>query len=326
MQQRQLGRSGLQVSPLGMGCWAIGGIWQFLDIQAGWGAVDDAESIRTIQHAVDSGITFFDTAANYGTGHSERILGQALAGRRNEVILATKFGFVVDEAAKIVSRHATTQAVIANLRSECESSLRRLNTDRIDLFQLHVWDYSLEQAVEVREGLEELVREGKIRFYGWSTDSVDAARVFAAGKHCVAIQHDLNVVLDAPEMLAFCEQQNLASLNRTPLARGALTGKYSSDTVFAANDVRTDPWAQDHILRPAFEQLDALREILTSGGRTLAQGALAWIWARSEQTIPIPGMRTPAQVDDNAGAMAFGPLTAAQMRQIDELLARPVVA
>jgi aryl-alcohol dehydrogenase-like predicted oxidoreductase len=191
---------------------------------------------------------------------------------------------------------------------------------------LHVWDYPLEHAAAVREELEELVREGKIRYYGWSTDSVDAARVFAEGEHCVAIQHDLNVVLDAPEMLAFCEQQQLASLNRTPLARGALTGKYTKDTVFAADDVRTDPWAQDHILQPAFEQLDALREVLTSGGRTLAQGALAWNWARSGQTVPIPGMRTPAQVDDNAGAMAFGPLNADQMRQIDELLGRAVAS
>ncbi len=325
MQQRALGRSELQISPLGMGCWAIGGIFRFLDIQAGWGEVDDAESIRTIRHAVDSGITFFDTAANYGTGHSERILGQALAGRRDEVVIATKFGFVVDEAARQVRHYDQPEEVLTTLRAECEHSLRRLGTDRIDLYQLHVWDYPLDLAVAVREGLEELVREGKIRYYGWSTDSVEAASVFAQGEHCVAIQHDLNVVLDAPELLALCEQHNLASLNRTPLARGALTGKYTSDTVFAANDVRTDPWARENILTPAFERLDALREVLTSGGRTLAQGALAWNWARSSRTIPIPGMRTPAQVDDNAGAMAFGPLSADQLRQIDELLERSAV-
>jgi aryl-alcohol dehydrogenase-like predicted oxidoreductase len=326
MNHRRLGRSGLEVSPLGMGCWAIGGVWQFLDIQAGWGEVDDAESIRAVQHALDSGINFFDTAANYGTGHSERILGKALAGRRDKAVIATKFGFVVDEAGKIVRRHATPEDVIANVRAECEASLRRLGIETIDLYQLHVWDYPLEPAVRLREVLEDLVREGKIRYYGWSTDSVEAAYVFAEGEHCVAIQHDLNVVLDAPEMLALCQQRDLASVNRTPLARGALTGKYSKDTVFAANDVRTDVWAREHILLPAFEHLDALREILTSGGRTLAQGALGWIWARSPVTVPIPGIRTLAQVDDNAGAMAFGPLSADQMRQIDELLERPVVA
>jgi aryl-alcohol dehydrogenase-like predicted oxidoreductase len=309
-----------------MGCWAIGGVFQYNNIQAGWGEVDDSESLRTIQQARESGVTFFDTAAAYGAGHSERILGRAVAGWRHEAIIATKFGFSVDEAAKYVGYYPTPNQVIANVRAECENSLRNLGTDYIDLYQLHVNDYPLDLAVTLRETLEDLVREGKIRYYGWSTDSVEAARVFAEGEHCIAIQHDLNVVLDAPEMIALCEQMNLASINRTPLARGALTGKYSRDTVFAANDVRTDPWARDNILSPAFEHLDDLRDILTSGGRTLAQGALAWIWARSSSTVPIPGIRTTAQLHENAGALKFGPLTNEQMRQISELLGRPVAA
>jgi aryl-alcohol dehydrogenase-like predicted oxidoreductase len=309
-----------------MGCWAIGGVFQYNNIQAGWGEVDDSESLRTIQQARESGITFFDTAAAYGAGHSERILGRAVAGWRHEAIIATKFGFSVDEAAKYVGYYPTPDQVIANVRAECENSLRNLGTDYIDLYQLHVNDYPLDLAVTLRETLEDLVREGKIRYYGWSTDSVEAARVFAEGEHCIAIQHDLNVVLDAPEMIALCEQMNLASINRTPLARGALTGKYTRDTVFAANDVRTDPWARDNILLPAFEHLNDLRDILTSGGRTLAQGALAWIWARSTSTVPIPGIRTTAQLHENAGALKFGPLTNEQMRQISDLLGRPVAA
>jgi aryl-alcohol dehydrogenase-like predicted oxidoreductase len=332
MEKRILGRSGIEVSPLGMGCWAIGGpwkmggVWGAEDLQAGWGEVDDRESIQAVQHALDSGINFFDTAANYGTGHSERILGQALGSRRDEAVIATKFGYNVDEAGKRVTRYATPEEVLASLRPACEASLRRLGTDRIDLYQLHVGDYALEHAPVLRDALEELVREGKIRAYGWSTDNVEAARVFAEGEHCVAIQHDLNVVLDAPAMLALCERERLASVNRTPLARGALTGKYSKDTVFAANDVRAEARASNRILEPAFEHLDALRDILTSGGRTLAQGALAWVWARSPVTVPIPGIRTVAQVDDNAGALKFGPLTAEQMREIDALLQRSVVA
>jgi aryl-alcohol dehydrogenase-like predicted oxidoreductase len=326
LDKRRLGRSGIEVAPLGMGCWAIGGVFQYNNIQAGWGEVDDSESLRTIQQARESGITFFDTAAAYGAGHSERILGRAVAGWRHEAIIATKFGFSVDEAAKYVGYYPTPDQVIANVRAECENSLRNLGTDYIDLYQLHANDYPLDLAVTLRETLEDLVREGKIRYYGWSTDSVEAARVFAEGEHCIAIQHDLNVVLDAPEMIALCEQMNLASINRTPLARGALTGKYTRDTVFAANDVRTDPWARDNILSPAFEHLDDLRDILTSGGRTLAQGALAWIWARSSSTVPIPGIRTTAQLHENAGALKFGPLTNEQMRQISELLGRPVAA
>ena len=318
--QRTLGRSNLQVSAMGLGCWAIGGPWRWLEGQGGWGDIDDNESIRAIHTALDLGINLFDTAANYGTGHSERILGRALAGKRDQAIIATKFGFHVNEAEKQVTFRKDDH--LLHVRDECESSLRRLNTDVIDLYQLHVWDYPIEKVPAMVELLESLVSEGKIRYYGWSTDSVEGARVFAGGKHCVAIQHDLNVILDAPEMLALCEELNLASVNRSALARGALSGKYTKDTVFPQNDVRTDSWSYDHFFAPTLSQLDALRDILTSNGRTLVQGALAWIWARSEKTIPIPGFKTVAQVEENARAMELGPLTTEQMQEIDTLLGR----
>lgn len=321
-QFRKLGRSGIEVSPLGMGCWAIGGLWKWLDGQGGWGEVDDTESIRAVHAALDAGVNFFDTAANYGTGHSERILGQALAGRRSQAVIATKFGFKVNEVEKQVRFHDHPDDVLKTVRTDCEASLRRLGTDYIDLYQLHVWDYPLEPAAELRETLEALVAEGKIRAYGWSTDSVEAAAVFAQGAHCTAIQHDLNVVLDAPAMLALCDQHNLASVNRSPLARGALSGKYTKETVFPENDVRRDEWSRNHFFAPTLEKLESLREILTSGGRTLSQGALAWIWARSPKTVPIPGIRTVAQATENAGAMALGPLNPDQMREIERLIGR----
>jgi aryl-alcohol dehydrogenase-like predicted oxidoreductase len=305
---------------MGLGCWAIGGPWKWLDGQGGWGDIDDNESIRAIQHALDSGINFFDTAANYGTGHSERILGRALAGKRDKAVIATKFGFVVDEANKQVTMRKDDH--LQYVRQECEDSLKRLNIDAIDLYQLHVWDYPIEKVPAMVDLLESLVKDGKIRHYGWSTDSVEGARLFAQGKHCASIQHDLNVVLDAPEMLKVCEELNLASVNRSPLARGALSGKYAKGTTFPQNDVRNDEWSKDHFFAPTLNQLDAIREILTSNGRTLVQGALAWIWARSEKTIPIPGFKTVAQVDENAKAMQFGPLTTEQMKEIDSLLGR----
>lgn len=237
-------------------------------------------------------------------------------------MIATKFGFVVDEASKRVTRFEHVEEVIKDVRPACEASLRRLGTDYIDLFQLHVWDYPAEPAVALREVLEELVQAGKIRTYGWSTDSVELAQVFAEGEHCTAIQHDLNVVLDAPEMLALCERQNLASVSRSPLARGALTGKYNKDTSFAGNDVRSDSYTAEHFFGPSLDRLEALHGILTSGGRTLAQGALAWVLTRSPKTIPIPGIRTVRQVEENSAALQLGPLTPHQMRQIDELLGR----
>lgn len=320
MQQRSLGRSGINVSPMGLGCWAIGGPWKWLDGEGGWGDIDDNESVRAIHAALDLGINFFDTAANYGTGHSERILARALEGKRDKAVIATKFGFKVDEANKHVTFR--TDDHLLHVRQECEDSLRRLNMDVIDLYQLHVWNYPIEKVPAMVDVLEGLVKDGKIRYYGWSTDSAEGAREFAKGKHCVSIQHDLNVILDTPDMLTTCEELNLASVNRSPLARGALSGKYSKGSTFPQNDVRNDSWSKDHFFAPTLDQLEKIREILTSNGRTLVQGALAWIWARSEKTVPIPGFKTVAQVEENAKAMQFGPLTKGQMKEIDSLLGR----
>jgi len=325
MMKRSLGSSGIQVSAMGMGCWAIGGPWTMRGQQAGWGTVDDDESIRAIHRALEMGVTFFDTAANYGCGHSEQILGRALAGRRNQVVIATKFGYQVDPETKQVRFYGDdpdSDLVVSHLRQDCETSLRRLGVDYIDLYQFHINDYSPAKAVAVRDTLEELVTEGKIRFYGWSTDHPEGARVFAEGKHCVAIQHDLNVTKDAPKVLAVCDEFGLASINRSPLVRGAITGKYTADSKFQPNDIRHRDYFQREWLVPTLEKLDAIRKILTSDGRTLAQGALAWIWARSARTIPIPGIRSVAQATENAEAMRFGPLSDDSMREIERLLGR----
>lgn len=324
--KRTLGRSGIEVSALGLGCWAIGGPFWAGETPLGWGEVDDNESIRAIHAALDLGINFFDTANVYGAGHSERVLGRALAGRRSQVIIATKFNAVFDEQTRqVIGADASPEGI----RRACEDSLRRLNTDYIDLYQFHDNSYPADRAEPVRETLEELVKEGKIRFYGWSTDFPDRAEVFARGPHCTAIQFQLNVLDDNPAVIAICEKYNLAAINRGPLAMGLLTGKYTSQTRVSADDVRGErspEWMRYfRDGRPSPEWLakvEAVREILTSGGRTLAQGALAWLWARSPQNIPIPGFRTVAQVQENAAAMQFGPLTPEQMREIDAILGR----
>ena len=316
MLRRRLGRSGIEISAMGLGCWAIGGPWTFDGEQMGWGQIDDAESIRAIHCALDMGITFFDTAANYGAGHSETILGQAVANRRDRVVIATKFGYLVDEAKRTVTEDYD---VPGHMRRDCEASLRRLNTDYIDLYQLHVGPYDTEQVIAVRDGLEALVVEGKILWYGWSTDNPAGARVLSAGAHCAAIQHLLNMGVDAPEMLAACDEGDLASINRRPLGSGLLTGKLTPDTQFAPDDTRHDWDMRTGRMAERLRQIEAGRAILTANGRTVAQTALAWLWARSPRCIPIPGFRTAAQVQENARAMDQRPLTLDDVGQIDRL-------
>jgi aryl-alcohol dehydrogenase-like predicted oxidoreductase len=321
--KRQLGKSGIEVSAMGIGTWAIGGPWDFGTSPAGWGEADDEESVAALRAAFGNGVSLFDTAANYGTGHAERIVAQALAGLGDEVVIATKFGYRIDEENKQVTQYDRAEEVVDRLPEDCEASLRRLDTDVIDLYQFHINEYPVEQAAAVRDALEELVTAGKVRYYGWSTDNPAGARVFAQGEHCVAVQNNMNVVHDAPEILAVCDEFDMASLNRGPLGMGLLTGKYSGETVFAADDVRSVDWFKNQFQGPILENLPAIREVLTGEGRTLAQGALAWIWAHHDRTIPIPGVRNVAQVDENTRAMAFGPLTEAQMAEIEELIERP---
>lgn len=320
--KRTLGRSGIKVSAVGMGCWAIGGpLTNENGHPVGWGVVDDAESVRAIHCALDQGVNFFDTASVYGAGHSERILGKALKGRRGNAVIATKFGREFDEEKKTILGSNGTAAHVAE---SCDASLARLGVDCIDLFQWHLNDWPADEAEPVRDACEALVEKGKIRYYGWSTDFADRAACFAKGEHCTAIQQALNVFGGHFDTLAVCEKENLASVNRGPLAMGILTGKFSHDSKPANNDVRSNFNFREGPQAEELDKLELIREVLTSGGRTLAQGALAWLWARSEKTVPIPGFRTEAQVTENAGAMAFGPLEQAQMAEIDRLLDRMV--
>jgi aryl-alcohol dehydrogenase-like predicted oxidoreductase len=325
MLTRTLGRSGIEVSALGMGCWAIGGVWTWAqpgrdEYPAGWGKTNDDESIRAIHAALDAGVNFFDTAANYGAGHSERVLGKALQGRRENVVIATKFGHIINEAEKTV--YGDDSQILANVRKDVEGSLRRLQTDYIDIYQLHAGDYDPDSALELRHVLEDLVKQGKIRWYGWSTDLVDRARIFAEGKKCTSIQFSLNAIFDNPEMRQLCADFDLAGINKDPLNRGILTGKFTPQTTFPPDDIRSQAnFKEDRIAR-RLEVVQDLKDILTSGGRSMAQGALAYIWGLDERMVPIPGFKTVEQVIDNAGALSFGPLSQDEVRQVQSIIAK----
>jgi aryl-alcohol dehydrogenase-like predicted oxidoreductase len=324
--KRILGRSGIAASAMGLGCWAIGGPFLLDGKPDGWGSIDDAESIAAIRRAIDLGVTFFDTADVYGTGHSERVLGQAIEGRRDDVIIATKFGYTYDEAGREITGTNTTPDYI---RWACEASLRRLKTDYIDLYQLHVGNVPLEQTKAVWGTLDRLKQEGLIRAYGWSTGDIKRARAFATQSKGTAIQHGLNLLGDAPEMLELCAEYNLASINNSPLAMGLLSGKFDAGSRLPADDVRgaghawVTAFADGKPRQELLDKLAAVREILTSDGRTLVQGALAWIWARNPQTIPIPGFKTVAQAEENAAALRYGPLSPEHLRAIEDAL-RPI--
>ena len=189
-------------------------------------------------------------------------------------------------------------------------------------------DFPLEQSDNVFETLEKLRSEGKIDTFGWSTDYPDRAARHAERAGFVSVQHTMNVFEPVPEMISVIERHGLISINRGPLAMGLLSGKFHADTKVGDKDVRgaSLDWMvyfKDGRIAPEFAaRLEAVRELLKSDGRTLTQGALAWLWARSPRTLPIPGFRTVAQVEENAGALAKGPLSPAIMNEIDEALAQ----
>ena len=314
------------VSALGFGCWAAGGTWIAHGAAAGWGEVDDRETIAAIRRGRELGVSVFDTADVYGTGHSESVLARALDGDRDGVVIATKFGNTFVEGA---GRSGPADVSPAYIRRACAASLRRLRTERIDLYQCHRGDLTPAQADEVAATLEALRDEGLIAAYGWSLDDAEVAARWAGRDGFVAVQHHLNVLEDAPEVLALCERHGLASIARAPLAMGLLSGKFDASSRLGRDDVRASgaEWltafdAEGRPQRSFLVRLAAIRDLLTADGRTLVQGALGWLWARSERIVPIPGFKSVAQAEENAGALAYGPLGADAMRQIDGLLGR----
>ncbi len=331
MKGRILGRSGIEVSPMGLGGLPIGGMFWRTDYDSvpwqtdrskpfpgGWGPVDDDESIRAIRTGLNLGINLIDTSSSYGCGHSERIIGNAIAGRRHDVVISTKFGNASDEEKRIYIGHDVRPG---SIRASCEGSLRRLSTDYIDVFLLHWSGYDGDPGPIVGV-LEELLDAGKIRTYGWSNNEVDKMEGFAVHENFSVVEFPHSVFQRTPEMLALCEAQDIGALIRSPLGMGLLTGKFDSETTFPEDDIRHGWNMKEGRMAEVLKAVAGIRDVLTSDGRTLAQGALGWIWAQSERTVPIPGFKTVAQVTENAKAMEFGPLSAEQVEEIERLLSR----
>jgi aryl-alcohol dehydrogenase-like predicted oxidoreductase len=227
MEFCRLGRSGIKVSPLGLETACMAGLgFQEEGLSLGIPGSDQQKAaVQQIQAAVDLGVTLFDTADNYEQGLSERILGEALRGRWDGIVIVTKFG--EDPIPEQDDPWALDKDTVIR---KCEASLRRLGDECIDLYLLHRRDYPLEHAQELMMVLEYLAQTGKILYYGWSTDDVERARLFAGGEHCIAIEHHLNIFNDNAAMLDLCQEHDLASLNRIPLLLGVLAGRWSVET------------------------------------------------------------------------------------------------
>jgi aryl-alcohol dehydrogenase-like predicted oxidoreductase len=323
MIERQLWNSE-SIPALGLGCWAIGGPFFAGQTPLGWGEVDDRQSIRAIHRGVELGIRFFDTAQAYGTGHSEEVLGEALKSHTS-VLVGTKIGISIDPQTRQVTGNQTGRAAI---EASVHASLKRLRREKIDLVHLHLNSLPVADAGPVFDVLDGLKTSGKIDAYGWSTDYPDRAAAFAGRAGFVSIQHTMNVFFKASALLPFIEQHGLLSINRSPLAMGLLSGKYAPGSQMGKDDIRsqTMDWMgyfKDGTVAPNYaRQLDAVRALLQTDGRSLVQGAIGWLWAHSTHTLPIPGFRTVEQVDDLAGALEKGPLPDSVMAEIERVIVR----
>lgn len=310
---------------LGLGCWAIGGPFFAEGRAVGWGEVDDDVSKAAIAAALEHGVLHFDTAQAYGCGHSEVVLGEALKARP-DVAIATKTGLGIDTKTKELTGPLTDPVVI---RATIDASRKRLGRDRIDMVLHHNNELPIADARPAFDMLSELYEQGIVAAYGWSTDFPDSMRAFADYPGFTAVEHAMNVFRPATHMVSAIEDTNKLSLIRSPLAMGVLGGKYDANTQFGKNEIRgSNPGWQDYfkdgkITDHYLGQLNAVREILTSEGRSLAQGAIAWLWGQTPNAMPIPGFRTPEQVHDLCGALDHGPLTAAQMAEVEGILDRP---
>jgi aryl-alcohol dehydrogenase-like predicted oxidoreductase len=313
MKTRQLGKSNLHLTEIGLGAWAIGGPWKF-----GWGAQDDTLSLETISAALDLGINWIDTAAVYGLGHSERVVGQALKGRRDKVILATKCGLVWDDRGN-VDRILNRKSV----RNELENSLKRLNTDYIDLYQIH-WPTNEAEHLEVWEEMARFVEEGKVRNVGVCNFSADQMRPLLDVHPLASLQPPFSMINQdiAADAFAFVKENGIGVVPYGVMHHGLLTGKYNAETVAQLPD---DDWRKkggqftEPKLSANLKLVEGLKEV--AGGRmTTGQLAIAWVLTRPEITSAIIGMRKPDQPKGIVPALDVT-LSAAQLEEIDRLLA-----
>jgi aryl-alcohol dehydrogenase-like predicted oxidoreductase len=307
LKKRTLGKSGIEVTEVGLGLWAAGG--------SDWGPTDDDEVASAIDTALDLGVTFFDTSDVYGDGHSEELLGKSMRGRRDRFIVATKIGWRGFDGSARRTAYGSVEKLIAGV----ESNLTRLGTDHVDVIQSHISfrDPTMEIFVE---GFARLEKAGKVRAYGLSTSDFDYIRAFNGDGKCATLQIDYSILNRTPEaeIFDYCQQNGIGVIVRGALAMGLLTGKFDSDTQFPAGDFR-QKWQSDPEQKATYR--DDLRKVeelssLARGGRTLAQAALQFTLEHPAVSTVIPGAKNARQVRAN---LPGAPLEAADRALIDRV-------
>jgi aryl-alcohol dehydrogenase-like predicted oxidoreductase len=312
MNHRTLGRDGLDVSALGLGCM---GMSEF------YGPADDAESIATIHRALSLGITLLDTADMYGSGSNEQLVGTAIADRRDEVVLATKFGIVREEG----SRRVDSSPEYA--RRACEASLRRLGVDHIDLYYMHRRnpDVPIEETIG---GMAELVDEGKVRHLGLSEVSADTLRAACAVHPIAALQSEWSLWTRGieAEIVPAARELGVGIVPYSPVGRGFLTGRYASIDDLSPDDFRRySPRFQGDNLRANLAIVKRVREVADDVGCTPVQLALAWLLHQGDDVVPIPGTKHVTYVEENVEAVDIS-LTADHLAALDEAMPVGVAA
>ncbi len=306
LKTRRLGKTGIDVTEIGMGLWAAGG--------DAWGPTDDHAVLEAIEYALEVGINFYDTADVYGSGHSEELLGRAMQGRRERFIVASKIGWQNFDRDRNQTAYDTVEKLIAGV----ESNLRRLQTDYIDVMQSHI-GYR-EPTMEIfLEGFQKLQAQGKIRAYGVSTSDFDYLQHFNHDGHCSTLQIDYSLLNRTPEeeIFPYCQEHNIGVIIRGPLAMGILTGKFNAETQFAEGDFRqawqNDP-EQHEVFHSDLEKVERLRTL--ANGRSLAQLAIQFVLAHPAVSTVIPGAKSTEQLRETVAAGALPPLTEHELAEI----------
>jgi aryl-alcohol dehydrogenase-like predicted oxidoreductase len=319
MRKVPLGRSGLMSSALGLGCM---GMSEF------YGPRDDETSMKTLERALELGITMFDTSDMYGRGHNEELLGRFMKGRRDKVVIGTKFGFKRDPNGPDGSTYdRDLDNSPAHIRQACEASLKRLGTDYIDLYYAHRYDVS-RPIEEVTETLAGLVKQGKVRTIGYSEISAAHLRRAHAVHPVAALQQEYSLWMRdlEAEVLPACRELGVALVAYSPLGRGMLTGAIKDTKSLAANDVRlTSQRYQGENFDKNLHLVEQVTSIAQERGVTLGQIALAWLYAQGDDIIPIPGTKRVKYLEENAGALDIH-LSKAELDAIGSIISPETVS